>query len=55
MNLSCWGKVVHGQLGCNLEGCPLGLCIRLVVSFVNYGGVSLVGFAMSDAHLGREV
>jgi hypothetical protein len=50
-----WGKGVHSQLGCSLEGCSLGLCIPSVISSGNYGGVSLVGFAMSNAHLGREV
>jgi hypothetical protein len=49
-----WGKGVHGQLGCSSEGCLLGLCICSVISSGNYGGVSLVGFAMSNAHPGRE-
>jgi hypothetical protein len=49
-----WDKGVHGQLRCRLEGCPLGLCIYLVVSSGNYGRISFVGFAMSNAHPGRK-
>jgi hypothetical protein len=49
-----WGKGVHGQLGCSLEGCPLGLCIHSVVSSGNYRRIHLVSFVMSNAYLERE-
>jgi hypothetical protein len=50
-----WGKGIHGQLGCNLEGCSFRLCICLVVSSGNDGRVSLVIFAVGNAYPGREV